>query len=45
MIKCKKCLYPETYETITFDNKGVCNICDQNLIQKESINWKIETKN
>lgn len=44
MIKCKKCLYPETYETITFDNKGVCNICDQNLIQKENINWKHRNK-
>jgi N-acetyl sugar amidotransferase len=40
MIKCKKCLYPETYETITFDKKGICNICDQTTVQKEKINWK-----
>ena len=44
MIKCKKCLYPETYETITFDSKGICNICDQNLVQKEKINWKDRNK-
>ena len=44
MIKCKKCLYPETYETIDYDKKGVCNICDQTLVQKENINWENREK-
>ena len=26
---CTKCLIPETHETITFDEEGVCNVCRQ----------------
>ncbi len=39
MKRCSKCLLPETHETITFDAKGVCSVC-QNNIQKLSINWE-----
>ena len=39
MKKCKKCLLPETYETIEFDQNG-CNICNSNTNLKKNINWK-----
>ncbi len=39
MKKCKKCLLPETYETIEFDQDG-CNICKSNTNFKKNINWK-----
>lgn len=37
--RCSKCLIPETHETIMFDAEGVCNICRQQEIKKELINW------
>lgn len=40
LIRCSKCLTPETHETISFDNEGVCNICRQNQYKKEKINWE-----
>ena len=40
MITCKKCLLPETHETISFDSKGTCNICLQHSEKKEKINWE-----
>ncbi len=39
MIKCTKCLLPETYETIEFDSSGQCNICNQQNYKKEVIDW------
>jgi hypothetical protein len=27
MQRCSKCILPETYPNITFDEKGVCNFC------------------
>lgn len=39
MQKCTKCGFPETYETIEFDDNGVCNICRQNTFKKQSIDW------
>ena len=39
MISCKKCLLPETHETITFDSGGTCNICAQNSYKEEKIDW------
>lgn len=39
MIKCTKCGLPETYETIEFDDHGVCNICRQFEFRQESIDW------
>lgn len=37
--RCSSCITPETHETIVFDNKGVCNICNNQEI-KEKIDWK-----
>lgn len=42
--KCKKCLLPETQETITFDEKGICNVCRQHEYKKEKIDWKQREK-
>tara|TARA_B110000444_G_C18792107_1_gene572963 strand:+ start:263 stop:1450 length:1188 start_codon:yes stop_codon:yes gene_type:complete len=42
MITCKKCLLPETHETITFDSDGTCNICDLNSYKEEKIDWDIK---
>lgn len=36
---CSKCLLPETQETITFDDAGVCNVCRQHDYKKEKIDW------
>jgi N-acetyl sugar amidotransferase len=37
--RCKKCGLPETYETIEFDNNGVCNICRQQNFKNKEIDW------
>ena len=42
MKKCDKCLFPETYETIVYNEKNECNICASNLKQKEEINWNMK---
>ncbi len=42
--RCSKCVIPETHETITFDEQGVCNICRQNEIKNEKIDWKVKKK-
>jgi N-acetyl sugar amidotransferase len=39
MKKCIKCGLPETYETIEYDNAGVCNICQQQHFRQGSIDW------
>ncbi len=36
---CNKCGLPETYETIEFDNNGICNICHQQDYKKNKIDW------
>lgn len=36
--RCVRCLLPETYETIEFDNNGLCNIC-KSAEHKDAINW------
>ena len=41
MKKCDKCLFPETYETIVYNEKNECNICASNLKQKRN---KLEYK-
>ncbi len=40
MKKCVKCGLPETYESIEFDQSGVCNICCQRTFRDEKINWE-----
>ena len=44
MKKCNSCVLPETHETISFDKKGTCNICNQVEIQKENIDWDKKKK-
>jgi N-acetyl sugar amidotransferase len=39
LVQCKKCLLPETYETIEFDAEGVCNICRGKEFRDEKIDW------
>lgn len=39
MKHCAKCVLPETYETIQYNDKGVCNICTQHQFKNENINW------
>ncbi len=38
MKKCVLCLLPETHETITFDDSGVCSVCN-NFGKKQEIDW------
>jgi len=40
MIYCKKCVLPETHETIEFDNEGVCNICRQAEKKHAEVDWQ-----
>jgi N-acetyl sugar amidotransferase len=39
LTRCTKCVTPETHETITFDNKGVCSICVGQEYKQTQINW------
>lgn len=36
---CNSCLLPETYETIEYDQKGVCNVCRQKEFKDSTIDW------
>ena len=40
MRRCKKCLIPETEQTITFDADGICNMCQVAEERDEVINWE-----
>jgi hypothetical protein len=33
--RCTKCLTPETHESITFDEQGVCSVCRQVELKTE----------
>ena len=37
--RCKACNLPETYETIEFDEEGICNICRQKEFKDTAIDW------
>ncbi len=41
LIRCKKCILPETFPNIEFDNNGVCNYCNTyqkiNYLGKDSL--------
>lgn len=39
MKQCTKCVVPETVDTITFDEKGVCSVCRQIEYRDEKIDW------
>ncbi len=36
---CKKCILPESHESISFDEEGVCNICRQAEVKHVEIDW------
>ena len=42
--RCSRCVLPETHETIVFDEKGVCNICNQHAYKQTVIDWKAKKK-
>ena len=44
MKKCIKCGLPETYETIEFDESGLCNICIGHQFKNQKIDWKKRKK-
>jgi N-acetyl sugar amidotransferase len=44
MKKCTKCGLPETYETIEFDQNGVCNICHSAEYKQQKIDWDVRKK-
>lgn len=37
--RCSQCLIPETHETLVFDDEGICNICRQQEVKKDLIDW------
>jgi len=44
LLRCTKCVLPETHETIEFDKSGVCNICRQQEFKQDSIDWNDKKK-
>lgn len=38
--RCSKCVTPETHETIQFNEKGVCNICQMQEFKQKKMDWK-----
>lgn len=39
MKQCLKCVIPETVDTITFDDAGICSVCRQINYRDEKIDW------
>lgn len=39
MQKCSVCLLPQTHETITFNEQGICSVCG-NLEKKLKVSWE-----
>lgn len=39
ILKCTKCIVPETVDTIQFDGAGVCGVCRQIEYKEEHIDW------
>jgi len=37
--RCTKCVMPETWESIKFDKKGLCDICRNIEVKKQKIDW------
>lgn len=42
--RCTKCMLPETYETIEFDEDGVCNVCRSIEHKEGKIDWEKRKK-
>ena len=41
---CKKCVLPESHETIQFNEDGICNICIQASVKHNEIDWQEREK-
>jgi len=41
---CKKCVLPESHETIQFNEDGICNICVQAAVKHAEIDWQEREK-
>ncbi len=41
---CKRCLLPETHDTIMFNEEGVCSVCQQIDYRDEQIDWNERKK-
>ena len=39
MMRCSRCGLPETYETIEYDQSGICNICRQQEFKQGKVDW------
>ena len=44
MKRCTKCLLPETHESISFDDEGVCSVCRQVEFKEGKISWEERKK-
>ncbi|MDD5005732.1 MAG: N-acetyl sugar amidotransferase [Candidatus Omnitrophica bacterium] len=42
--RCTKCVMPETWSGISFDEDGVCSLCSEFMKKKNKINWKERQK-
>ena len=42
--RCSKCNLPETYETIEFDQKNICNLCKGAEYKQQKIDWNERKK-
>jgi len=40
MKHCKKCLLPETHESVTFDENGVCSVCKNHEYKQKKVDWQ-----
>jgi N-acetyl sugar amidotransferase len=41
---CSRCVMPETSESLTFDEKGVCSVCRQIEFKQTAIDWQEKSK-
>jgi N-acetyl sugar amidotransferase len=38
--RCKNCLLPETHESITIDQNGICSICHNHDFKNNKVDWE-----
>lgn len=44
LTRCRRCVLPETHETIVFDDEGICNICRQHERKNTAVDWDAKKK-
>ncbi len=42
--RCSRCILPITWETVYYDDDGVCNVCKNWDIKQKEINWEVKEK-